>query len=291
MNTQNRINKKKIQNTYENFPLWSSFYLTNLMPHLSAIYHFCRTVDDIGDYKKNIAKNKLEHIKKSIDSCFEKRCKSDDPFYPLMKTINMYNLSRENFNSLIEANNIDLNFQKHKTYQELLKYCHLSANPVGEMVLKIFGYTSKKHIYLSNQICTGLQIANFLQDTKRDSLLGRIYIPQEDLKLFNVKEDDILNQKSSTQFRDLIKFQSIRCWELFNNGVPLINLLNGHEKIPISLFINSGKEVLKKIHDINYDTITKRPTISKASKTILTLRAFSRYILRLDLVKRADYFE
>ncbi|MBM01418.1 MAG: hypothetical protein CL762_01675 [Chloroflexi bacterium] len=291
MNIQDIINKKKIQQTYENFPLWSSFYLTNLMPHLSAIYYFCRTVDDIGDMKKDIAIKKLGILKDNLDKCFNKACATDDKLFPLMNTINKFDLQKKSFENLIKANDFDIKHDRYESYEDLVNYCKLSANPVGEIVLKIFGHNSDKHINLSNEICTGLQIANFLQDIKRDSELGRIYVPLEDLKKFNVKESDIINQTPTSHFNKLIEFQSKRCWNMFNNGVELINLLNGYQKIPISLFISSGREVLKKIHKINYNTLKLRPVITKSEKSILTFKTISRYIFGLNLANRRSYLD
>tara|TARA_Y100000590_G_scaffold182852_2_gene208348 strand:+ start:19 stop:897 length:879 start_codon:yes stop_codon:yes gene_type:complete len=289
MNIQDKINKRKIQQTYENFPLWSSFYLKNLMPHLSAIYYFCRTVDDIGDMKKNIAVKKLRTLKDDLDKCFKKDCTPNDKLFPLMNTINKFDLQKKSFEDLIKANDFDIKHNRYESFEDLVNYCKLSANPVGEIVLKIFGHNSEKHINLSNEICTGLQIANFLQDIKRDSELGRIYVPLEDLKKFNVKEGDIINQIPTNEFNKLIEFQSMRCWNMFNNGVELISLLNGYQKIPISLFINSGREILKKIHKINYNTLKLRPIITKSEKSILTLKTISRYIFGLSLVKKRNY--
>jgi len=291
MNIQNRNNRKKIQQTYENFPLWSSFYLTNLMPHLATVYHFCRTVDDIGDMKKNIAAKKLEDLANDLDECFNKNCNSSDRLFPLMNTITKFDLSKRSFENLIKANDLDTKYNRYETYKDLINYCKLSANPVGEIVLKIFGYNSTDHINLSNKICTGLQIANFLQDIKRDSELGRIYIPIEDLKKFNVKESEIINQTSTNNFNRLIEFESRRCWDIFNDGIQLINLLKGYQKIPISLFISSGRKVLIKIHEINYDTLKVRPVITKSEKSILTIKAITRYLFGLSLAKKKKYLD
>ena len=155
---QNRNNKRKIQETYENFPLWSSFYLTNLMPDLSAIYHFCRTVDDIGDMKKNIAIKQLKDLKSDLDECFNKNCNRNDRLFPLMNTIIKFNLSKKPFENLIKANDMDIKYNRYETYNDLVNYCKLSANPVGEIVLQIFGHNSPKNINFSNEICTGLKI-------------------------------------------------------------------------------------------------------------------------------------
>jgi squalene synthase HpnC len=288
---QNRNNKRKIQETYENFPLWSSFYLTNLMPDLSAIYHFCRTVDDIGDMKKNIAIKQLKDLKSDLDECFNKNCNRNDRLFPLMNTITKFNLCKKPFENLIKANDMDIKYNRYETYNDLANYCKFSANPVGEIVLQIFGHNSPKNINFSNEICTGLQIANFLQDVKRDSELGRIYIPIEDLNKFNVKESEIINQISTDNYNKLIEFESRRCWDMFNNGVQLVNHLKGYQKIPISLFISSGRKLLRKIHEINYETLQSRPVITKSEKSILTFKTITMHLFGLNLAKKKTYLE
>ena len=291
MNIQNIKNKKKIQNTYENFPLWSSFYLKNLMPHFASIYFFCRTVDDLGDMKKNIAEKKLEVLTNELNACFEKNCIPSDRLFPLMSTIIKFDMPKSPFEKLIKANYLDIKNNRFETFNDLINYCKLSANPVGEIVLKIFGHNSSKHINLSNKICTGLQIVNFLQDVRRDSELKKIYIPIEDLKEYNVKESEIINHVSTENYIKLIEFESRRCWEMFNNGTQLINILKGYQKIPISLFIDSGRKLIKKIQDINYETLQIRPVITKSEKSLLTFKVITRYLLGLNLASKKIYLE
>ena len=178
---------------------------------------------------------------------------------------------------------------RYETFEEIMDYCRLSANPVGRFILQIFDKKSPDLYKLSDSICTGLQITNFLQDVSRDYKLGRIYIPIEDLKLFNVKEADIANSKSSNNFKELMKFESIRCWEMFNEGAPLIHYLEGTQKIPISIFIHSGRKVLNKIKKIDFEILESRPTISKFEKLNLVAQSSIKYFLKFKIVEIKKY--
>ena len=176
--------KDIIKKPYENFPLWSSFYLKSYMSDLKALYYFCRRVDDISDLDKHSAKKELSKLEKSLNLCFKGNCKENNELFDLMHTIKKFSLPKDEFQKLISANYQDLEVNKYETFEKLVKYCELSANPVGHLVLKIFGDLNQTNLKFSDEICTGLQLINFIQDINRDSKLGRIYMPQEDIERF-----------------------------------------------------------------------------------------------------------
>ena len=273
-----------IKNSYENFPLWSSIYLKKLMPDLASIYHFCRTVDDLSDLKKDIALKELGKVENMINDCYAGKIDEKDIFFNLCKTISKYNLQKEDFQKLIQSNYQDLNKKRYKNFDELISYCKLSANPVGSMVLRIFGECNDANLILSNQICTGLQLINFIQDINRDSKLDRIYVPLDELNKFGVNEEDILSENSTEEFIEMIKFQCKRSKNIINSGKTLVSNLPGSKKIPISLFILSGNLVLKKIEKINYNTIVTRPFITKLDKSLLISKTLIKYLLNKKLI-------
>ena len=282
INKQN--NQKLIKTSYENFPLWSSLYLRNLMPDLSSIYYFCRKVDDLSDLKKEHAMYELGNLEISLQDCFKAKCSEKDEFFNLMKTIIKFELTIDDFQNLIKSNYQDLEVSRYDTFNDLLNYCKLSANPVGSLVLKIFGDFNETNLKLSNNICTGLQLINFIQDINRDSKLGRIYIPLEDLDEFNIDENDILNNKSSSKMNNLVKMQCERSHKIINNGKSLVKILNGPKKIPISLFIQSGNLVLSKIKKINYETVLIRPRVNKFEKSILVTKTLFKYLFYKNFI-------
>ncbi len=276
--------KKLIKNSYENFPLWSSIYLKKLMPDLASIYYFCRIVDDLGDLNKDIALKELDKVEGLLDDCYSGSIGENNVFFNLSKTIIKYNLPKNNFQKLIQSNYQDLNKKRYKDFDELINYCKLSANPVGSMVLRIFGEYNDANLELSDQICTGLQLINFIQDINRDSKLGRIYMPIDELSKFGVIEEDILYGKSNQELIKLIKFQCERSKNIINSGKTLVSNLPGPKKIPISLFIQSGNLVLKKIEKINYKTTVTRPFINKVDKSLLISKTLIKYLLNKKLI-------
>ena len=153
MDIKKNNSQKLIKTSYENFPLWSSMYLENLMPYLSSIYYFCRKVDDISDLNKDSARKELLNLENSLLDCFQKKCEEKDEFFNLMQTINKFDLSIDDFQSLIKANYQDLEITRYNSFDDLIEYCKLSANPVGSLVLKIFGDYNETNIKLSNYIC------------------------------------------------------------------------------------------------------------------------------------------
>ena len=284
MDIKKNNSQKLIKTTYENFPLWSSFYLKNLMPDLSSIYYFCRKVDDISDLNKDSAIKELLNLEKSLLNCFKKKCNENDEFFNLMQTISKFELTIDDFQSLIQANYQDLQIKRYNSIDDLLEYCKLSANPVGSLVLKIFGDFNESNLKFSNYICTGLQLINFIQDMRRDSKLGRIYIPLDDLKKFQIDENDILENKSTLAMRQLVKMQCERSYEIINSGKPLVESLDGPKKIPISLFIQSGNLVLSKIKKINYETVLIRPRVSRIEKSMLVTKTLFKYLFYKNFI-------
>ena len=277
-------NKKLIKESYENFPLWSSVYLRNLMPDLASVYHFCRTVDDLSDLNKDIALEELGKIEELLDDCYKSKLDKKSIFFNLSLTINKFNLPKEDFKKIIQSNFQDLFKNRYNDFDELINYCKLSANPVGRMVLKIFGEFNTANSELSDKICTGLQLINFIQDINRDSKFGRIYMPLDELKKFGAKEEDIFNEKLTEELIRMIKFQCERSKDIINSGKKLVSNLSGSKKIPISLFVQSGNLVLKKIEKNNYNTVVKRPFITKLDKSLLISKPLTRYLLNKKLI-------
>ena len=284
MISKKNSNTELIKKSYENFPLWSSIYLREFMPYLASIYHFCRTVDNLSDLKKDLALKELRKAEKMLSNCYKGKLDEKSIFFKLKITINKFNLPKEDFQKIIQSNYQDLQKNRYKDFDELINYCKLSANPVGSMVLRIFGEYSEANLELSDRICTGLQLINFIQDINRDSKLNRIYMPVDELNKFRVSEKDILNGESTEELIKMIKFQCERSKNIINSGKSLVSNLHGSKKIPISLFIHSGNLVLKKIEKINYKTATTRPFITKLDKSLLISKTLIRYLLNKKLI-------
>src|SRR5438445_3241197 len=170
----------------ENFPVASLLFPRGLRPHLRAVYGFARLVDILGDEVEGDRLAALDELERELDRCY-----SGEPEWPVMRvlqpTIREFDLPREPFLRLIEANRMDQRISEYQTWEDLRFYCKHSADPVGRLVLGLLRRSDEGELVAaSDDVCTGLQLVNFLQDVPRDLELGRVYLPAEDRRLFDV---------------------------------------------------------------------------------------------------------
>src|SRR4051794_32182244 len=161
----------------ENFPIASLLFPRQLRPHLRAVYGFCRLVDILGDEVAGDRLAALDELERELDACY-----AGTPTWPgmvaLQPTIRAHSLPREPFARLIDCNRQDQHVAEYETWAQLKAYCTLSADPVGRLVLGVVGCADEAVcVAASDDVCTGLQLVNFLQDVPRDLELGRIYLP------------------------------------------------------------------------------------------------------------------
>src|SRR5204863_6912970 len=186
----------------ENFPVASLLFPRRLRPHLRAVYGFARIVDILGDEVEGDRLAALGELEREVDACY-----AGEPTWPVMRvlqpTIREFSLPREPFLRLIEANRMDQRISEYETWDDLREYCRHSADPVGRLALGLLGLDSEPELVAaSDDVCTGLQLVNFLQDVPRDLELGRIYLPLEDRLRFGVAELD----RPSPQLLELLRF-------------------------------------------------------------------------------------
>jgi squalene synthase HpnC len=236
-----------------------------------AVYAYCRGVDDLGDEAEGDRGTLLDEWERELGACYGGN-PSDLRFIALQRTIQRFGIPPEPIQRLIEANRRDQTVQRYATFDALLEYCSYSANPVGELVLYVFGYRDERRRHLSDATCTALQLANFWQDISRDLRKGRIYIPQEDMELFGYSEVDLLNREYNGNFRRLMKFQVSRTRDYFQQGLALLPLVSGHLRFDLKLFSLGGLAVLDAIERANYDVLSARPRVSELRKAALAFR-------------------
>ena len=280
--------KKFTLNHYENFTVGSKIIPKNIRKHFYSIYTFCRITDDIGDESSG---NRIENLKiweKELNKCY--KSKSTHPYFiALENTIRTFNIKKYLFRRIIIANIIDQKNQFFKTYDDLLKYCKYSANPVGRIILQLLNCSNRKNILLSDKICTALQITNFLQDINRDIDNNRLYIPASDLKKFDIKISDIKQKINSENLKKLMKFQIIRTKKLYEEGYTLANYIDKKLVLELSLFTLGGLSILRKIEKNNFDTISMRPTLSKLDKIYIFTSVYFRMKLGLTPVSKKNF--
>lgn len=259
---------------YENFSVASWFLPRRLRQHFFNIYAYCRISDDLGDEvgDKDASLALLDQWQCELDSCYEGMPKHP-VFVALAETVRLFEIPRHEFSDLLAAFRQDQTVTRFETFQDVLDYCHYSANPVGHLVLYLCGYRDAERQRLSDFTCTALQLANFWQDVSVDYEKGRIYLPLEDLRLFQVSEDDIAQRQNTPAFRNLMKFEVERAREWFLQGLPLISQVDRELAIDLDLFSRGGLEILNAIEKQDYAVLANRPAISKSRKLALVARA------------------
>ncbi|MSQ24724.1 MAG: squalene synthase HpnC [Dehalococcoidia bacterium] len=259
---------------YENFTVVSWFLPKRLRPSMYAVYGFCRHTDDLGDEAPGDRLALLDSWERDF-----RRCTSATPEHPILialqDTMRRHAMPAEPFLKLIEANRMDQRNSRYATYADVLHYCEHSANPVGRMVLSVFGYHDAERQRLSDATCTALQLANFWQDVRRDFDLGRIYIPLEDFPQSGYTPEELAAGVVNQHYRDLMRFEVERARALFRDGAGLPGMVDPALRIDLRLFTLGGMSVLDAIRAQGYDTLTRRPKVSRARKLRLLAGAFA----------------
>jgi squalene synthase HpnC len=247
---------------YENFPVASCLLPRRLRKHVAALYAFARIADDFSDEieYEGVRRERLLEWRAQLNDLEHPR---HPAFLALQNTVNELKLPIQPFDDLLSAFLQDTEKKRYATFEEVLDYCRRSANPVGRIVLLIHGYRSEELFGLSDAICTGLQLANFWQDVSVDLKKDRIYIPEEDFQKFGYTEADLRMGLVNEKFRELLKFQANRARALFEKGRGLPERLTFPLSWEIRLTWLGGREVLRKIKNRGYDTVTGRPALSK----------------------------
>ena len=256
---------------YENFTVASWLLPRALRPHVHAVYAYCRGVDDLGDEAEGDRLALLDDWEAELRRCFDGDAQQP-AFVALQETIRRFDIPPEPFLRLIEANRMDQRVNRYRTFTDLQAYCQNSANPVGHLVLYLFGYRDEERQRLSDATCTALQLTNFWQDVRRDLRKDRIYIPLEEMDRFQYSEEDLLAARFDGRLRDLMAFQVRRTRELFRSGLELIPRVRGRLRLDLRLFSLGGLAVLDAIENIGYDVLNRRPKLSRARKALLALR-------------------
>jgi squalene synthase HpnC len=240
-------------------------------PHLRALYGFARLVDNLGDEAEGDRAALLDALEQELDG---------PPRSEIMRrlhaTIAKRELPLEPFRRLIEANRIDQVRGRYETWLDVRDYCTYSADPVGRLVLAIYGRAGEPELVaLSDSVCTGLQLVNFLQDPPRDLSLGRVYLPQEDLRRFGVSDDDLAGPLAEPIVA-LLRFEAVRARALLEAGLPLKQALGGRPGLSVALYARGGLAALDALEGAGWDMFTGRPAPTRATFARLALRELVR---------------
>ncbi len=277
---------RRIAQHYENFPV-GLLVRRPLQPHIHAVYAFARLADDIADEGYNSPseqtspertasgrRNGLRRFETALRD--PASAPADAVFVALHHTIQQFGLPIELFLDLLSAFAQDVEKRRYASFTELLDYCRRSANPIGRLVLLIHGQRGEEQLAASDAICTALQIANFWQDVSVDLLKDRIYLPQDEMERFGVTEESLFAGLASSEFRDLLAMEVGRAFQLFEQGYGLMETLPRPLCWEIELTWHSGRRILEKIVDLDFDTLHHRPTLGALDAPTLLAKAFFR---------------
>jgi len=272
--------RRLAESHYENFHVASWFLPRALRPHFHSIYAYCRISDDLGDEvpDRSAAIALLDLWGRELDACYEGRARHP-VFVALAETIRSCSIPKKPFADLLVAFRQDQTVTRFATMDDVLAYCLYSANPVGRLVLYACGEvspeTQEEKFRLSDATCTALQLANFWQDVRVDWQKDRVYLPQDDMQRFGVTDETIARGVATPEFRALMGFEVDYARALFEQGLPLIGMVNRELALDLDLFSRGGLEILRAIERRGYDVLSARPAIGKGTKLQLALRALS----------------
>lgn len=256
---------------YENFSVASWLLPRALRRHVYAVYAFCRHVDDLGDEAPGDRLGLLDEWQAELERCYH-----STPRHPILvalrETIRCFAIPPQPFLKLIEANRMDQRISRYPTFEELLRYCDHSANPVGHLFLYLFGYADAERQRVADATCTALQLTNFWQDIAVDLGKGRVYIPQEDMARFGYSEEGLERGVADDSFRALMAFEVGRTRELFAKGLGLLDRVDGRLRVDLKLFSLGGLAVLEALERNGYDVFRRRPRLSRWRKAALFVR-------------------
>jgi squalene synthase HpnC len=269
----------------ENFPVALRLLPARYRRHLQAVYGYARAVDDMGDEAPPGERARLlDDLEADLGRLY--RFQGTDSAEPprlgvvraLAPVLAECAVPQQPFLDLIQANRQDQVVTRYATFADLVGYCELSANPVGQIVLYVFGAVSPDRLVLSDRVCTALQLAEHWQDVAEDLRAGRVYLPAEDLARFGVSEADLAAATASPQVRELMAFQVRRARQLLDQGAPLIGNLRGAARVAVAGYVAGGRAALAAIAGAGHDVLraTPKPRRGRLVREVLTAYAAGR---------------
>jgi squalene synthase HpnC len=262
------------QSAHENFPVASRLLPRAQREHLLAVYGYARLVDDIGDVAEGDRGALLDWAEQEVARLYEGTCE-----HPIMRalapTVRACAIPPGPLLRLIEANRQDQVVARYRDLDDLLAYCQLSAAPVGELVLRVFGLATPERIALSDRVCAGLQVVEHLQDVAEDRARGRVYLPQEDLARFGCPESDLDAPAPTPALRAVMAFEVRRARDLLDAGAPLVRRLPARPALAVAGFVAGGRAALDALARADHDVLGARPRPSRAAFALRWLRTLA----------------
>ena len=271
---------------YENFPVASILLPAHLRAPVEAVYAFARSADDIADEGDATADQRLTALQ-GYEAQLDRIERGSQPdgalFARLAQMVAVHHLPLQPMRDLLSAFRQDVATLRYANYEVLLDYCRRSANPVGALMLHLYGVHEAASMKQSDAVCSALQLTNFWQDVGVDCDKGRIYIPLDDMARFGVAESQIAGRPSDERWRALMRFEVDRTRALMQSGAPLALRLPGRVGWELRLVIQGGLRILERIEQVDYDVFRRRPSLGRADWMVMLGRA-----LRMHASRRGE---
>jgi squalene synthase HpnC len=261
---------------YENFPVASALLPMRLRKPIGLIYSFARQADDFadeGDLTPEQRLEKLDGFRKQLDLIAKQQVPDSEFFQTLAAMIAAHQLPLQPFYDLLDAFSQDVVKSRYENFGELMEYCRRSANPVGRLLLHLYGEATPRNIGYSDAICSALQIINFLQDVEIDYRKDRIYFPLDEMKKFRITEQQIARKDPQGMWSTFMQFEIERARKLLQSGAPLGLVLKGRVGLEMRTIIAGGETILRKLHQHRGDMFNHRPVLNLWDWTRMLLKA------------------
>jgi len=267
----------------ENFPVALRLLPARHRRHLTNLYFFARLTDDLGDEARegnadvtDLRLRLLDELAADVDRIYSGGTPESPVMRAMAETVSECEVPAQPLLDLIQANRQDQQVTRYPAYADLERYCELSANPVGQIVLHIFGVATPVRIALSDNICTALQLAEHWQDVAEDLGHGRIYLPGEDLERFGCTEADLAAPAANEAVRQLMIFETDRASRLLDQGAPLVGTLRGSARLAVAGYLAGGRAALAAIRGQHYDVLSGTPRGRKPRLAAELVKAYLR---------------
>ncbi len=261
---------------YENFPVASILLPRRIRRAVEVIYNFARQADDIadeGDMPSAERLAKLDEFRAGLLRIEADEAPQTALFEALGDIVRKYQLPIQLLHDLLDAFSQDVVKKRYANFDELLDYCRRSANPVGRLLLHLYGEATPQNLLYADQICTSLQLINFWQDVQKDYAMARIYLPQDEMVRFGVSEAQIAAGRADKAWQELMQFQVERARAMMKNGAPLGTILGGRIGLEMRLIIAGGNRILTKLDNVQYDMFQRRPVLRAYDWIIMLFRS------------------
>jgi squalene synthase HpnC len=263
---------------YENFPVASWVLPRRYRAPVRLIYAFARHADDVADEDDVPDASRLaqlSELQRELDRIETGQPPQQPLSARLAEAIAEHGLPIQPFRDLLSAFAQDVTKKRYADFGELMDYCRRSANPIGRLLLHLFRETAPRSLALSDGICASLQLINFLQDIEIDYRKGRIYLPQDEMERYGIRERQIAERDASGPWSAFMRHQIERARRMLQAGAPLARLLKGRVGVELGMIVLGGERILKKLHETGGDVFRQRPRLDRRDWIYLFFRAFA----------------